>query len=190
MVDAFSSSDAEESTGAKDNFIGKVVFSRVDCTCDICSKGKSSAEEKGYDIDTDFDHPAQIEPLTEYEKKQNVLGLNTSTSFGSKWMIFAGHLENIHGSFQENGVESLDDLAEMIEGNVYEWREVTFTEDEDFTWEQANNGDGATYNIGNLFGGMENPPNEMLVPVRQITDPDELAELGAEESAEVEEVDF
>lgn len=190
MVDALGSDSAEESSGKKNDFIGKVKFSRPDCDCEICSKGRKAAENADWDSDVDFDHPAAIEPLTEYEKQQNILGLNVSTSFASKWMMLAGHIENIHGGFSENGVETLDDIADLLEGNVYEWTEITFTEDREFTWEAANNGEGATYHIGNLFSDMDNKPGNMLVPVRLVDDPDELAELGAEESAEVDEVDF
>jgi hypothetical protein len=37
---------------------------------------------------------------------------------------------------------------------------------------------------------MTNPPDAMLLPVREVDDPSELADVGAEESGEVEEVDF
>ncbi len=190
MVDALGSGSAEESAGNKENFIGKVEWSRVECDCEICQKGREAASEGGFDADRDFDHPAKIQPLTQYDEYQHILGLNVSTAFSSKWMIFAGHVENIHGSFEENGVEELGDIADLLEGNVYEWREITFTEDEEFTWEEANGGEGATYHIGNLFSDMDNKPRDMLVPVREVDDPDELSELDAEDEAEVDEVDF
>lgn len=190
MTDIMGSGQAEEGSGAKENFIGSVVFSRVDCDCEICSEGAEAAEEAGYDVETDFDHVAAIEPHTQYENRQNILGLNTSTSFGSKWMMFVGHFENMHGSFEANDISTMEGLADFLTDRVYEWRDITFKEDEDFTWEHAAGGEGKTKNIQQLFGDMENPPNAMLVPVREVTDSDELSELGLEESIETEEVDF
>jgi hypothetical protein len=190
MTDIMGSGEAEEGTGAKQTFIGRVKFSRVDCDCEICQKGREAAEQGGYDIDPDFDHIFAIEPLTEYENQQNVLGLNASKSYGSKWMMMTGHIENLLGTFAENGIETMEDLADFLEDRVLEFRDLTFEEDEEFTWEHAAGGDGYTANINNLFRDMENPPDSMLVPVGEITDEEKLAELGAEESIETEEVEF
>lgn len=181
MTEPFGSSQGEEGAGTKENFIGKVIYSDPDETHESASEGG--------DYDSDFEQVAVIEPLTEYEKKQYIYGLDIRNSWGSKWMLFIGHLENIHGPVEENGIESLEELADFLEGKVYEWRELSFTEDEEFTWEHAPEG-GVTKNIQSLFGGMENPPNNLLVPIRHVSDPEELAELGEEESAEVDEVDF
>jgi hypothetical protein len=182
MTEPLGSSAGEESSGAKDNFIGKVIYSDPD----QLHESVDGSDE----YESDFEQVAVIEPLTEYEKSQYVYGMNVSQSYGSKWLVFAGHLENAVGSFEENGIESLDDLAEFLKGKVFEWRELTFDENEDFTWEHANGGEGYTANIQSLFSDMTNPPNSLLVPVRHVNDPEELAELGEEESAEVEEVDF
>lgn len=187
MADPLGSSSAEEATGAKSDFIGKVTFSRVDCDCSICESGR---EASGGEYTSDVDHLMAIEPLTEYEKQQNVLGIDVRRSFGSKWMLFVGHVENIIGSLEENGVEDLDDFTALLEGRTFEFRELTFEEDEEFVWEHAKGGEGYSAVIKDLFAGMTNPPSPMLVPVREVTDPDELAELGAEEAGDVEEVDF
>lgn len=187
MPDVFGSSSAEEATGAKQNFIGKVKFSRVDCDCPICESGR---EAGGDQYDSDIDHLLAIEPLTEYDKQQNVLSVNARRSFGSKWMVFIGHLENAIGPLEEHGVESFEDLCELLTNRVFEFRELTFEEDETFTWEHAKGGDGYSANISNLFQDMTNPPDAMLVPVREVTDPEELSEIGAEETGEVEDVEF
>jgi len=105
-------------------------------------------------------------------------------------MVFIGHLENTIGPLREYGVDSFADLCELLTGRVFEFRELTFEEDEMFTWEHAKGGDGYTANIHNLFSDMTNPPDAMLLPVREVDDPNELADVGAEESGEVEEVDF
>jgi hypothetical protein len=183
MTDFMGSEQAEEATGAKENFIGQIIHS------DPEEMHSSVDESQGGDWESDFEQPAVIEPLTQYESLQYIYGLNTAKSFGSKWQVFVGHIENIHGPLSEHGIESMDDFAEFLEGRVYEWRELTFEEDEDFHWEHAPDG-GRTENIHNLFKDSDNPPNALLVPVREVTDANELAEIGAEESAEVEEVDF
>lgn len=182
MPDIFGSGEGEEGSGAKDNFIGKVVYSDPD---EIHPESNAGSDE----YSSDFEQVAVIEPLTQYEKKQYIYGLDVSNSWGSKWMMFVGHFENIHGSLADNGIDNLEDFADFLEGKVYEWKDLTFTEDEEFTWEQAPEG-GVTKNIRDIFSGMENPPNNMMVPTRHVSDPEELAEYGEEESAEVEDVDF
>lgn len=182
MPDIFGSGEGEEGSGAKDNFVGKVIYSDTDDT-------HSSASAGSDEYDSDFEQVAVVEPLTQYENNQYIYGLDVSSSWGSKWMIFIGHFENIHGSLPDNSIGNLEELADFLVGNVYEWRDITFTEDEEFTWEEAPDG-GVTKNIRDIFSGMENPPNNMIVPVRHVDDPQELAEYGEGESAEVEDVDF
>jgi hypothetical protein len=182
MPDVFGSGEAEEGTGAKENFIGKIVYSDPEET--------HPDVDEGGDWDRDFEQVAVIEPLTEYDNTQYIYGMDVRKSFGSKWMVFIGHVENIHGPLAELGIESLDDLADFLEEKVYEWRDLTFEEDETFTWEYAKGGEGYSANINGLFSDMENPPNSLLVPVRHVDDPEELAEYDETESAEVEEVDF
>lgn len=189
MTEPLGSGSGEAGSGAKENFIGRIEFSRVDCDCESCQKGRESAESQGYDIDNDIDHLAHIEPLTQYDNPQNILGVDVRKSWGSKWMLWIGHFENIHGPLSDNGITSLEGLTDFLEGRVYEWRDITFEENEEFTWQHGPDGP-VTYTIKDLFSGMTNTPNAMLMPVREVTDDEELADLGAKESIEVEEAEF
>jgi len=182
MPDVFGSGDAEEGMAAKENFVGKVIYSDPDET--------HPDVDEGGDWERDFEQVAVIEPLTEYDNRQYIYGMDVRQSFGSKWMVFIGHIENLHGPIAELGIESTQDLADFLENKVYEWRELTFEEDEEFVWDFADGGEGYTANLKNLFSGMENPPNSLLVPVRHVDDPSELEEYGEEESADVDEVEF
>lgn len=179
MVDIMGSEDGESGTGKKENFIGRVVRSEVD----------ASDERFQTEYESDFDVFMQITPLTEYEEDQFVLGMDTSTAWGSRYLIMVGHLENIHGPLGENGITDGESLCDFLEGKVYEFRDLTFEEDEEFTWEHGGQ-DGHTEAIRDLFPDEEYRPDNMTVPVREVTDPEELADLGIEAGEEVTEPDF
>ncbi len=182
MVDAFSSENAEESSGGKPNFVGRVVQSNPD---DDEHGMKDEWKDDGKDY---YDYLYEIEVLNKDWKNLHEYGLEVSNNFNSKWMLFIGHLENIHGTLSDNGVEGYDDLAEALEGNVYEFREITFEEDEEFVWEESP--DNHTVNLGEMFDDGENAPNEFIVPVRAV-DEDELDEYDtASDDEEIEEVDL
>lgn len=182
MVDAFSSENAEESTGGKPNFIGRIVQSNPD---DPENGPKDEWKEEGSDY---YDYLYEIEVLDKDWKNLHQYSLEVSNNFNSKWMLFIGHLENIHGTLADNGIEDYDDLAEALEGKVYEFREITFDEDEEFTWEESP--DQHTVNLGEMFDGGENAPNEFIVPVRAVSE-DELEDLDVDEGEEeVEEVEL
>lgn len=181
-MDAFSSEDAEESSGAKPNFIGRIVRSEPEDSEDGI-KEEYKDEDSSY-----YEFLYEIDVLDKDWKNQLQYGTEISNNFGSKWMLLIGHLENIHGSLAENGIEGPEDLADALEGKVYEFREITFEEDEEFTWEESP--DEHTVNLGEMFGDSENQPNEFLVPVREV-DEEEVAEIDVEEAEEdVEEVDL
>lgn len=181
MADPLSADEGEDRTGAKENFIGRVLFSRKSCDCETCEKGRQNANFERDDDRDVYDHPLHVEPLEEYDNEQDLLSLSINDNFQSKWMLFIGHLQQIHGNLNEH-VDSIDELGEFLEGKVYEFRDITFTEDEEFTYP----GDVKTVTFNRMFTG-DNPPNSMLVPVRAITDEDELADLGEESAPEADE---
>lgn len=182
MVDAFSSENAEESSGGKPNFIGRIVTSRPE---DDEHGVKEEWQKEGKDY---YDYLYEIEVLDHDWKNLHEFGIEVSNNFNSKWMLFIGHLENIHGKLSDNGIEGYEDLAEALEGKVYEFREITFEEDEEFTWKESP--DGHTVNLGEMFDSGENAPNEFIVPVR-VVDDEELEDLDDVESEEeVEEVEL
>lgn len=171
MESPMSTDDAVESTGAKENFVGKVMFSHMECDCDICSQGKA-------EYDRDYSHFAAIEPLDgTYEKQQNVLGVDISAGPQTIWMTIVAHLEEVHGSLADHDVESPADLEEFLEGRVYEWQDITFAETDEVP--------GYDHTYADIGG--DTTPNTKLLPVREVTDDDELADLGATESAGVDE---
>lgn len=193
MVDVMGSDEGEESTGKRENFVGEVVFSRVDCECEDCLQGREALKQvadEDDDTDTDFDHLMRIRALTEYDSEFNQFGLNVSRAWSSKWMVFTAFFENLHGPYSDNGIESLEDLADFLTDRVYEFRDITFEEDEEITWDYAGD-EPHVEKLNELFEDSQFQPNSMLVPIREVTDEQELAELGVEDSAEqVEEVDF
>lgn len=182
MVDAFSSENAEESTGGKPNFIGRIVESNPE---DPDNGVKEEWRNEGSDY---YDYLYEIEVLDHDWENLREFGLEVSTNFNSKWMLFIGHLENIHGSLGDQGISSYEDIADALEGSVYEFREITFDEDEEFTWEESP--DQHTVNLSEMFDSGENSPNEFMVPVRAVSE-DELDDLDVEgEDEEVEEVEL
>lgn len=179
---AFSSEDAEESTGGKPNFIGRIVRSEPNESEDgIREDFKDDGKEY-------YEFLYEIEVLDHDWKNQIQYGVEMSSNFQSKWMLLIGHLENIHGPLAENGIEGPEDLAEALEGQIYEFREITFEEDEEFTWEHSPN--EHTVNLGEMFDGGENAPNEFIVPVRAVDDEEAEGLDAGEEEEEVEEVDL
>ena len=177
-MDAFSSDDAEQSTGTRPNFVGRVVDNAED----------SEEERFQTQYDSDIDVLYEIEALDEDYDNIFELGVDVRQSLGSKWMILVGHLENIHGAETVRSFGGIDEMLEFLEGRVYEFTEQDFTADEDFTFEEK--GDGHTINYEDTFGDLENVPNPMMLPVREVDDPEELADLGVETDGATEEVDF
>jgi hypothetical protein len=181
-MDAFDTSDMEESSGSKKNFLGEVTASAVDMD-DADVDIDSGSDQYESDIDIVY----AVNPLTEYEDTMYELGLNTSKSKVSKWFVLVCHLENIYGeTLPELGVESKEDLCESLEGKAFEFRDITFDEDEVIESEVT----GKSVDLQS-FRDMENSPNSMMVPVREVTE-DELAELDvdASDDEDVEEVEF
>lgn len=177
-MEAFSSDEAEESTGTRPNFIARVVGGEVE------SKDERFQTEYENDIDVLY----ELEALDHDWENVFELGVNVRQSLGSKWMVLIGHLENIHGPDEIRSLDSLDDLIEFLQGRVYEFKDQDFTADEEFAFKHK--GDGETINFKDVFGELENPPNSMMLPVREVTDEEELADLGVEAEGATEEVDF
>lgn len=178
MTDLFGSEDQEESSGSKENFVGRVVDSAVtveDLEVDVSDNMMESSGK----YETDIDVLYIVEPLTEYTDTDRFyeLGLNMAKSPASKWQIFVGHIENMTGkSFRDLGIETAEDLCDWLKGRTFEFRDFTFDEDEEFEWELADR----TINIRREFQDMDNKPNPMMIPVRHI-DEDELAEMDLED---------
>lgn len=182
MEDAFDTGDLDESSGAKENFIGEVADSAVDI-----EDAEVDIDSGSDQYESDIDLVYAVDPLTEYDSTFYELGLNASGSRVSKWGVLLTHLENIYGqTLPELGVETREELAERLKGKVFEFRDITFQEDEVIESEVT----GEEINLKE-FRDMENPPNSMLVPVREVTE-DELAELDfdADDDGDVEDVDF
>jgi len=178
MTDAFSSDAAEETQGTRENFVGRVVRSDPD----------PDDEMFDTDYDSDFELLYEVEVLDHDWKNLMELGINVRKSLGSKWMVLIGHLENIHGPEVVREFGSLEELAEFLEGKVYEFSDTDLTEDTEFTFNHKAGGE--TINYKDKFGGSDNPPNPMLLPVREVTDEDELSDLGVEGDGTVDEVEF
>jgi hypothetical protein len=176
----FSSDDADESSGTRPNFIAQIVRSEVD-TEDEDLQGNPEYE-------SDYDVLYELDVLDADYSNMYELGIDVRESLASKWKVLMGHLENIHGPDTIRNLGSLEELAEFLDGRVYEFKDQDMTADEDFTFEHK--GDGHTINFMQEFGDYENPPNSTLLPVREVTDNDELADLGVEDSGTVEEAEF
>jgi hypothetical protein len=189
MTDLYGSDDAEEASGAKENFIGRVVDSAVDSDDIEVDTGANIHGSDEYESDIDVLYI--VEPLTEYTDTDHFyeLSINVSRSPASKWQILAGHVENMNGKTLGNmGLASAQDLCDWFRGRVFEFRDITFEEDETFTWEMSDR----QINIRREFQDMENKPNPLLVPVREVGE-DELAELeidDGDDEAEVDNVEF
>jgi len=191
MVDAFGSDSLDESAGARETFIGRIVASAVDMEDADVDIGGGSDE-----YESDIDLLYAIDPLAvtgdedvSYDSTFYELGINLSSSLHSKFGVLQVYLENTTGKavsdLSEDGIESAEDLVEWLDGRVFEFADETFTGDN-----VTSDVTDVTINMGR-FEQMENPPNSMLVPIRHI-DEDELAERGLlnEDDGEVEDVDF
>lgn len=177
-MSAFSTDDADENAGTRPNFIARVVRSERDATDDQYQS----------DYDQDIDILYELEVLDKDFKNMYELGVNVRKSLGSKWMLLIGSLENIHGPEVVRQWDSLEDMFEFLDDKVYEFTDMDLVADDEFTFEHK--GDGKTINLKDTFGDLENPPDSMLLPVREVTDSDELADLGAEKAGDVEEMEF
>lgn len=187
MVDGLpSTDDAEETQGRKANFVARIVESAVD-------KDTGGSDEFTSDIDLVY----ELEPIAtlgdtdrEYTENMNEFSLDTSGNPASKWMVFTHHFEQVWGSFDEVGIEDLEDLTDFLEDRVCEFRDILFDEEDvELTWGPEDARKSET--LAELFSDLgedTNQPNSMMVPVRELSD-EEVAELG-EEAGDVEEVDF
>lgn len=182
MVDPLTLDDVDENAGAKDNFIGRVVDNSVDGLAE--SADYEQSEQKW---ERDIDHFAYIEVLDgTYDKHQNIFSMDVRSGPMSKWTVMVMHLTDIHGNLREDcGIETAEGVLEFIRDRVYEWKDVTWQEDEEYPIY------GEEHGITYADIGQENDPNSMLVPVREVTDEDELADLGQDvDTGDVEEVDL
>lgn len=193
MSDPLSSTEGTDETNAKNNFIGRIEFSRVECDCEDCQKGDEMAQSDwdGYDIE----HFLHVEALSEYDGPFNVFGMNVKGDLKTKFMLFLGHVENIHDGTPmrqivseaqdiEAGDVTVEDILDYFVDRVYEFREITFSEDEEFTYEAA----GQSFHLKkDMMVGDD--PNPLLVPVREVTDDNELADLGVEETPDDEDIE-
>lgn len=176
----FSSDDADSDAGTRENFVGRIVRSEVD------TDDEDLAGDERYESDIDVLY--ELEVLDQDYSNMFELGVDVRQSLASKWMVLMGHLENIHGPEEVRSFGSLEEFTEWLEGRTYEFKDQNMTADEDFTFEHKD--DGHTINFQAEFGDYDNPPNSMLLPVREVTDADELADLGVEDEGTAEEVDF
>lgn len=180
MSDPLTPDDAEDVSGTKENFVGRVVGSSVDGL--VQQAIEDGYEEPGQSYESDvptFDHFMYVEVLDgTYDNNQNVFNLAVRSGRQTKWMVMMAHLADVHGEEWEEAVDSYKDIPEFIAGNVYEFRDIGWTEDEEVP------SLGVTYQE---VGRGNDQISEMLVPVRQVTDENELADLDAQESSGVEE---
>ena len=195
--------------GAKEPFVGKISGSWVNHDCEACTNDKLveylmenenlSKEEAEEQAKSDFDHFMQIEVLgpAKYEGKTfHVLSLDVpeSGNFESKWMVEMGFLHQIHGNLRtEFGVgegaetleEELEQIAEFLVGRAYEFKDISWTEDEYHPFAEYNSDASVTFKeIG------ENSSNEMrplTVPTAEV-DPSEHGE--PKDTGETQEVDL
>lgn len=194
MVDALGSDKGESESGTKPNFIGRVVTSEYQSDDYPVKQEYLDEDESREDY---FEHLYEIEVLKVLGNDESAqwdnlheFSLKITRNWDSKWMVAVGHIENIHGRFADNEVDSYEDLADFLEGQVYEFREIGWDEDEEFVWEESP--DQHSVMLSNVFQGSENPPNELIVP-QDTVDEDTLMDMGVEQSAEdaeVEEVDL
>lgn len=195
MPGAFSSEDAEESSGTKPDFIARIERSQPN---DPDGENEGIKEEYKDEGKEYYEFLYELDPIakrgedgdweeTEWDNLYEY-GLEMSSNFQSKWMFLIGHLENIHGSMKELGIEGAEDLQEFLEGRTYVFREYDFTENDQFTWEESP--DEYSVRIDQMFGDSENPPNSMMIPVKEVTE-EQLDDLGIGDGGDdVEEVEL
>lgn len=176
MTNPLNPDEAEDVSGKKDNFIGQVVGSSME---GMVPESGYKEPEQSYESDVKtFDHFMHIKPLDgTYEKNQNVFRLAVRTGKTTKWMVMMAHLKDIHGEEFEEAVDEVEDIPGFLTGRVYEFRDIAFTEDDEVPIL------GVTYN---QIGQQNDQINEMLVPIREVTDENELADLGVESSSDVD----
>lgn len=195
MPGAFSSDDAEVSSGTKPDFIAEIERSQPN---DPDGENEGISEQYKEDGKAYYEFLYELAPIAKRDGEDGwedadwdnlyEYGVEMSQNFHSKWMFLIGHLENIHGSLSELGIEGGEDLQEFLEGRTYVFREFDFTENDDFTWEESP--DEYTITVRDMFGDSENSPNSMMVPVKEVTD-EQLEELGIGDGDEdVEEVEL
>lgn len=195
MPGAFSSDDAEVSSGTKPDFIARIERSQPN---DPDGENEGISEEYKEEGKNYYEFLYELAPIAKRDGEGDwedaewdnlyEYGVEMSQNFHSKWMFLIGHLENIHGSLSELGIEGAEDLQEFLEGRTYVFREFDFTENDDFTWEESP--DEYTVTVREMFGDSENSPNSMMVPVKEVTD-EQLEELGIGDGDEdVEEVEL
>ena len=178
MVNAFSTDDAEEQSGTKPNFIGRVVDSEPES--DEYPMNENYKDEG----EIYFEHVYEIDVLSEDWGNLHEFSVKVNNNIYSKWMVLIWHLQDIHGDLEgEHGVQSLDDLAEFLTGRVYEFREIDWTEDDELYFD----GLDKSVRIRDIFSGSDNTPNPMLTPVREVTDEDELGEIETSDAPEIDE---
>lgn len=179
MADPLTPDDAEDVSGTKENFVGRVIGSSID---GLVEEAKEHYDEPSQSYESDvprYDHFAYIDVLDgTYDKNQNIWGLSVREGRTTKWMVLMSHLYDVHRDEWVENVESYQDIPEFITGRVYEFRDIGWTEDEEVPHL------GVTYRE---VGRSKSDINEMLVPVREVTDQNELSDLGAGEAGGVDE---
>lgn len=174
MTDPLSSDDAEIGQGTKENFVGKVVRTAMDADDDMLSD----------EYESDIDILYEIQPFTEYDKRMYEMGVDVRSGLNSKWVVFIGHLENIHGDLSEHDLADAEDVLDFMTGRVYEFTDLAFKDGEEFHFEES----GKTLDLGEV-GGDDNQANPMMLPVREVTDEDELQELAeSQDDDDVEQI--
>jgi len=180
MSDPLTPDDAEDVSGKQQNFIGKVVGSSVEGLAQEAIDHGYNESKNQYESDVpQFDHVAFIKPIDgTYDKYQNILGLNVREGRQTKWMALMSCFYAIHGDEWVENVESYKDIPDFIKGRVYEWQDVNWTEDSEVP------GLGITYQA---IGRGNDQINNMLVPIREVTDENELADLDGDADTGVDD---
>jgi hypothetical protein len=179
MSDPLTPDDAEDVSGTKDNFVGKVIGSSIDgLALEALNDGYQESSQQ-YESDVPVvDHFAYIDPVDgTYSNNQNILSLSVRSGRQTKWMTMMAHLFDVHGDEWANNIDGYEDIPDFIKGRVYEWMDVSWTEDEEVP------GLGVTYQE---IGRGNDQIKTMLVPVREVTDENELADLGVEDGGDVD----
>lgn len=203
MVDPLGTDDAEETSSGKPNFVGRIVDSER-------SSDEYGVKEEyigeGESREDYYEHLYEIEPLVKMDRESgewvdagwdnlHEFSVKVNSNPESKWMVFIAFLEDAVGGVQEFLAErtgkdadsvSIADLEDALVGEVFEFRDLTWTEDETLEF----SGGDITRNIqmlGQQFSDGGNIPNNFVVPVRRITDADTLADLGVEQEAAADE---
>lgn len=97
----------------------------------------------------------------------------------TKWGVLMCHLQDIFGNLSEQGIEGSADLAEFLEGKVFKFRDITWSEDAPVP--------GQDFTYGDLGADSTQPMNNFIVPVEHVDDDQRLAEFGVEPDVEPDE---